>query len=72
MPLTASKTDADTIAATRVVTIEFEPPAITVLFMTPIHSSMGSGVAAATGLGDTAMLLSSNKQNAAILKSFFM
>src|SRR5256885_9105442 len=51
MPLTASKTDADTSATTRVATSGLVPPARTAVFMTPIHSSTGSGVAADTGRG---------------------
>src|SRR5258707_2028018 len=51
MPLTASKTDADTSATTRVLASGLVPPAITELFMTPIHSSTGSGAAADTGKG---------------------
>src|SRR5580704_14604332 len=52
MPLTASKTDAETNATTRLVASGLVPPAITVVFMIPIHSSTGSGgVAAETGKG---------------------
>src|SRR6266571_6735307 len=51
MPLTASKTDADTSATTRLVASGLVPPARTAVFMTPIHSSTGSGVAADTGRG---------------------
>jgi hypothetical protein len=72
MPFTASKTDADTSAATRAVTIEFEPPAIAVSFIIPIHSSTGSGVAAASGLGAATMPLRIRSQNAAIRKLFFI
>ena len=46
MPLTASKTDADTIAAVRLVKNGLVPPARTVSFMMPIHCRTGSGVAA--------------------------
>jgi hypothetical protein len=46
MPLTASKTDADTIAAVRLVKNGLVPPAKTVSFMMPIHCRTGSGVAA--------------------------
>src|ERR1700732_5255305 len=51
MPLTASKTDADTRRATRLATRGFVPPAITELFIMPIHSSTGSGEAADIGTG---------------------
>src|SRR4029077_19656672 len=51
MPFTASNTDADTSATTRLVTRGFVPPAITVLFIMPIHSSTGSGAVAETGTG---------------------
>src|SRR5882724_4194421 len=51
MPLTASKTEADTSATTRLVTFGAVPAVRTVVFMTPIHSSTGSGVAADTGRG---------------------
>jgi hypothetical protein len=51
MPLTASNTDADTIATTRLVTSGLLPPAMTVVFMTPIHSSTGSSVVADTSWG---------------------
>src|SRR5258708_5596226 len=51
MPLTASKTDADTSATTRVLASGLVPPARTELFMTPIHSSTGSAAAAETGKG---------------------
>src|SRR5215470_15024771 len=46
MPLTASKTDADTIAAIRLVKNGLVPPARAVSFMMPIHCRTGSGVAA--------------------------
>src|SRR5260221_1166072 len=51
MPLTASKTDADTSATARVLASGLVPPARTELFMTPIHSSTGSEVAAEAGKG---------------------
>src|ERR1700726_1642235 len=51
MPLTASKTDADTSATTRLVTSGLVFSAMTALFMTPIHSSTWSGVAADNGRG---------------------
>src|SRR5215469_4006716 len=47
MPLTASKTEADTIAAIRLVKNGLVPPARAVSFMMPIHCRTGSGVAAA-------------------------
>ncbi len=53
MPLTASNTEADTSATTRLVTFGAVPAASTVVFMTSIHSSTGSGVAADTGKGLT-------------------
>src|SRR5580658_10316547 len=46
MPLTASKTEADTIAAMRLVKNGLVPAASTVLFIMLIHSNTGSGVAA--------------------------
>ena len=49
MPFTESKTDDDTKATKRLVTSGFVPPAITVSFMMPIHSSTGSGLTADTG-----------------------
>src|SRR6266850_8540739 len=54
MPLTASKTDADTSATTRLLTSGLVPPARTVVFMMPIHSRTGSGVAADTARGPAA------------------
>src|ERR1700724_4281141 len=52
MPLTASKTEADTSATTRLVTNGLVPPARTAVFMTPIHSSTESGVVQAdSGMG---------------------
>src|SRR6266404_1106394 len=50
IPLTASNTDAETSATTLVVTKGLVPPAITVSFITPIHSRTGSEVAAAAGV----------------------
>src|ERR1700746_3245105 len=47
IPFTASNTEAETIAATRVVTRGLVPPVITVSFIIPIHSRTGSGLAAA-------------------------
>ena len=49
--LRQSNTDTDTNATTRPVTFGAVPAARTVVFMTPIHSSTGSGVAANTGEG---------------------
>src|SRR5271169_4489539 len=72
MPLTASKTDAETNATTRPVTFGAVPAASTVLFITPIHWSTGSGVAAAAGRGLTAMPLSSKAHIVAIPKNFLM
>src|SRR6516162_7419541 len=46
MPLTASKTEADTIAARRLVKNGLVPPVRAVSFMIPIHCRTGSGVAA--------------------------
>src|SRR6266478_5293481 len=54
IPLTASKTDAETNATTRPVTFGAVPAVRTVVFITPIHSSTGSGVAADTCGGLTA------------------
>jgi hypothetical protein len=54
------------------VTFGAVPAARTVLFVTPIHSSTGSGVAAGAGLGFATMLLTSNAEIAAISRSFFM
>ena len=53
MPLTASNTEADTNAAMRLVTFGAVPAVSTVVFMTPIHSSTGSAVAADTGAEPT-------------------
>src|SRR6202049_406192 len=51
MPLTASNTEADTNATTRLVTLGAVPAVSTAVFITPIHSNTGSGVAADTGRG---------------------
>jgi len=51
MPLTASKTDADINAATRVVANGLVPAVSAALFNTSIHSNTGSGVEAVIGLG---------------------
>src|ERR1700723_4801867 len=73
MPLTASKTEDDTKAATRLLTSGLLPPAMTVVFMTPIHSSTGSGAAAAAaGRGLSAMPLNSKAQIVAIPKRFLV
>jgi hypothetical protein len=72
MPLTASKTDADTIAAMREVMNGLVPASSTVLFIMLIHSNTGSGGAATANLGTTTLLLSSNAQTVAIRKNFFM
>src|SRR5271157_619456 len=60
MPLTASKTEDDTDATTRLLTSGLLPPAMTVVFMTPIHSNTGSGVAAATCRGLAASNIASS------------
>ena len=44
--MTASKTDAETKATTRVVARGLVVPVITVSFIIPIHCSTGSGTAA--------------------------
>jgi hypothetical protein len=49
--LTASKTEAETNATTRVVTRGLELAVITVLFIIPIHCSTGSGAAATAKMG---------------------
>src|SRR5947209_12596107 len=54
IPLTASNTDADTKATTRPVTFGAVPAVRTVVFITAIHSSTGSGVAADTRSGQAA------------------
>src|ERR1700676_3579017 len=72
MPFTASKTDAETSAATRVVTIGLDPPASTVSFIIPIHSSTESGVAAAASLGAAIMPLRIRTQHVAIRKLLFI
>src|ERR1700686_264323 len=51
IPFTASKTDAETNATTRDVTRGLEAPAITLLFIIPIHCSTGSGAAAMAKIG---------------------
>src|ERR1700682_2366895 len=51
MPLTASNTEADTSATTRLVTFGAVLAVRTVVFMTSIHSSTGSGVVADTRAG---------------------
>ena len=51
-PFTASNTDADTSATTRVVASGLVPPAITVWFMIAFHSSTWSPVAADTCIGN--------------------
>src|ERR1700741_5270075 len=66
MPLTASKTEADTSATTRDVTSGLVPPARTVSFIIPIHSSTGSGVAAEIDIGGAASSItepSANRQD---------
>src|SRR5215467_6859048 len=69
MPLTASKTDANTIAAMRLVKKGLALPAHTVSFTMPTHSK---GELAAAGLGVTAAPLSSKVQIAATPKNSFM
>ena len=53
--MTASKTDAETNATTRVVTRGLVLPVITVSFIIPIHCSTGSGTAAVAEMGLTAI-----------------
>src|SRR5215472_1253151 len=72
MPLTASKTEADTIAAMREAKNGGVPPASTASFMILIHSNTGSGGAATASLGTAAILLSTKAQTAAIRINFFM
>ena len=69
MPLTASKTEADTIAAMREVKNGGVPSASTVSFMMLIHSNTGSGGAAADGLGVAAMPMSSRAQTEVIRRN---
>src|SRR5207249_8650231 len=54
IPLTASNTDADTKATARPVSFGAVPAVRTVVFITAIHSSTGSGVAADTRSGQAA------------------
>src|SRR6266571_4325756 len=54
IPLTASNTDADTKATTRPVTFGAVPAVRTVVFITAIHYSTESGVAADTRSGQAA------------------
>src|SRR5882762_7130323 len=51
MPLTASNTEADTRATTRLVTFGAVRAVRTVVFITSIHSSTGSGAVAETRAG---------------------
>src|SRR6185295_11946229 len=46
MPITASKTDADTKATTLLVSSGVVAPVMTVVFVMPIHCKTGSGTAA--------------------------
>src|ERR1700681_1494585 len=55
IPLTASKTDAETNATTRVVARGLVLPVITVSLIIPIHCSTGSGTAAVAEMGLTAI-----------------
>src|SRR5207249_7115671 len=71
IPLTASNTDADTNATTRPVTFGAVPAVRTVGFITPIHSSTGSGVAARAGIPSAiSRLHSSATQNTLQLTLF--
>src|SRR5690348_9858192 len=70
MPLTASKTDADTMAAIRLVKNGLVRADNTVSFMVPIHCRTGSGEGAAASVAG--IPLSSKVQIAAVRKNFFM
>src|ERR1700730_1157937 len=69
MPLRASNTEADTNATTRLVTLGAVPAVSTAVFITPIHSNTGSGVAADTGRG---LAASSAASSAAISSSIVL